>query len=79
MRKQRVSTVVQRQDSIGSFEDLEDFDSGGSGNDIPQRTTKERTSDPPEDGFEVIDHDDLGAIKPRQKNNVITDAKLFQT
>ena len=53
----RVSTVLQRQDSIGSFEDIEDFD-------IPQRTTKERTSDPPEDGgFEVIDHDDLGSAQ----------------
>lgn len=65
--RKRVSTVIKKEDSIGSFEDIEDFE-------LPQRTTKERTSGPSggnasggnEDSFEVVNYDDLNNMKPQE-------------
>ena len=66
--RKRVSTVIKKDDdnSIGSFEDIEDFDHG------PERETKERTSGPSggnasggnDDSFEVVNYDDLNNMKP---------------
>tara|TARA_B110000285_G_scaffold226021_1_gene285102 strand:+ start:2319 stop:2621 length:303 start_codon:yes stop_codon:yes gene_type:complete len=80
--RKRVSTVIKKEDSIGSFEDIEDFE-------LPQRTTKERTSGPSggnasggnEDSFEVVNYDDLNNMKP-QEGKVLDDeaanAKMFK-
>lgn len=71
--------MIKKEDSIGSFEDIEDFE-------LPQRTTKERTSGPSggnEDSFEVVNYDDLNNMKPQEaKNKQIDDdeanAKMFK-
>lgn len=59
--RKRVSTVIKKEDhSMDSFEDIEDFE-------LPQNTTKERTSGPSggnEDSFEVVNYDDLNNMKP---------------
>jgi len=65
--RKRISTVInlKKEDSIGSFEDIEDFE-------IPQRTTKERTSGPSggnDDSFEVVNYDDLNNMKPQEAKN----------
>ena len=70
--RKRISTLInlKKEDSIGSFEDIEDFE-------IPQRTTKERTSGPSggnasggnDDSFEVVNYDDLNNMKPQEAKN----------
>jgi hypothetical protein len=64
--RKRVSTVIKKgkEDSIGSFEDIEDFE-------LPQRTTKQGSSGPSggnasggNDSFEVVNYDDLNNMKP---------------
>jgi len=66
--RKRVSTVIKKgkEDSMGSFEDIEDFE-------LPQRTTKQGSSGPSggnasggNDSFEVVNYDDLNNMKPQE-------------
>ena len=81
--RKRVSTAIKKEDSIGSFEDIEDFE-------LPQRTTKERNSSGPSggnasggnDSFEVVNYDDLNNMKPQEGGKILDDeasnAKMFK-
>jgi len=81
--RKRVSTAIKKEDSIGSFEDIENFEHDDF--ELPQRTTKERNSGPSggnEDSFEVVNYDDLNNMKPQEGGKVLdeeaSNAKMFK-